>query len=285
MLAAPVAERADRDRGGVLAVGLRTPSAAGTCWRKMITRDADREALDHRPRQDARVAAQPRGAGDDQQQPGQQRDDDHAVGPDGGHDRHQHDGHRARRAAHLHVRPAEHAGDDAGHDRGDQPGLGAQPGRDAEAERERQRDDGDGDPGEQIAAPGSRAARRSRARRGSSGGQPRPRHGRAARRAWRSPCRAASGATRRATRRCAGPRASRARSSPRAGRRRSPRAAGPRAAARDRPVPRRSRSSRSETDCSSSLSSSSTRIRTGCPMALKNSAFSCGHVWHKNIDI
>ena len=92
------------------------------------------------------------------------RDRAHAVRGD---DRGEDDDHRAGRPRHLHVGSAEHRSDDAGDDRGDEPGLGARARGDAEAEGERQRDDSDGEPGEQIAAPACAATAGSRRPAGS----------------------------------------------------------------------------------------------------------------------
>jgi hypothetical protein len=152
-LAAPRRQRADRHRRGVLALGPLDAQRGRHLLEEDEDRDAGGEALDDRPRQHARVAAESQSPGGDEQDAGEERDDDHPAGAVRRDDRGEHDGHRAGRAADLHVRAAEHAGDDAGDDRGDQAGLGSDARGDAERERQRERDDRDGDAGEQVRAP------------------------------------------------------------------------------------------------------------------------------------
>ncbi len=120
-------------------------------------RDADREALDHR---DRHVADEAPGAGvpqPDQEEAGHQPDDEDAVRAVGGDDRHQHDGHRPGRPAHLHPAAAEDRRQHARDDRGHQTGARPQPRADPEAERERQRDQ----PDQQARASGRSSAARA----------------------------------------------------------------------------------------------------------------------------
>ena len=120
----------------------------------MIDADADGEALDDR---DRHVADEPAGAGvpePDQDQPGEQPDHQHPVGAVRRDDRHQDHGHRAGRAADLDPAAAEHRGQGAGHDRGDQPGGGAHARAHAEAEGQRQSHQPDHHPGGQV-SPGA----------------------------------------------------------------------------------------------------------------------------------
>jgi hypothetical protein len=152
----PAGERAGGDRGRVLAGGLGDAERGGHLLQEDQHRDAGREALHDRPRQDAGPPPEARDAGDHEQEPGQERDDRDGARADRRHDGHEHDGHRAGRSADLDVGAAERPGDDPGHDRGDDPRLGAEARGDAERERERQRDDGDGDARQQVAAPGAR---------------------------------------------------------------------------------------------------------------------------------
>ena len=125
-------------------------------------RDAEREAFDDRPRNERHSAPEARSAGDQHDDPGEHAHHGHRGHAVRGHDRGEHDDHRAGRPRHLDVRPAEHRSDDAGDDRRDQPGRCARTGGDAESEGERQRDDSDGEPRQQVPAP----------RRGRSIGSP-----------------------------------------------------------------------------------------------------------------
>ena len=122
-----VADGPCRDDRRVLAVGLGDAERGGHLLEEDDHRDADGEALDHRPRDVREVAAEPqRTPRRNDQHAGDQADDEHGVGAVAGDDRHEHDGHRPGRPRHLHVRAAEDRGDEAGDDRRDQPGLGAE---------------------------------------------------------------------------------------------------------------------------------------------------------------
>ena len=71
-----------------------------------------------------------------------------------GHDGDEHDGHCARRTAHLDIAAAEHCGQDARDDCRRDSGRRADAGRDAEAEREGERDEGDHEPCGEVAPDG-----------------------------------------------------------------------------------------------------------------------------------
>ena len=116
--------------------------------------DAEREPLDDGQRDEAHVAAGPGQRHRDEEQPGHQPDHDHAARPVLGDDRHQHHGHRAGRAGHLHVAAAEHRGHDPGHDGRHEAGRGTEPRRDAEGQGQGQRDDPHRDAGHQVGAGG-----------------------------------------------------------------------------------------------------------------------------------
>ena len=104
-------------------------------------RDAQGEAFDHWDGDvaDEAPCAEPREADEDQSS--EDAHDEHAARSMGRDDRHEHDGHGARRAAHLHAATTEDSGKRAGHDRGDESGRRAHTGTDSEAEREGQRDE------------------------------------------------------------------------------------------------------------------------------------------------
>ena len=153
----PAVERAtDRLRGderGALASRLRDAQCRRHLLQEDDHRDADREALDHRPGHVREIAAEPGERRDDDQDAGHDADEKHPVAAVASHDRNEDDRHRARRPRYLHVRATEDRRDDPRDDRGDQAGSGTQSRGDSERERERQRHDADGDAGEHIAAP------------------------------------------------------------------------------------------------------------------------------------
>ena len=127
--------------------------------------DAEGEPLDDRQRDEAHVAA---GAGQphrDEERARHQPHDGHPAGAVLGHDRHEHDGHRAGRAGDLHVAAAEDRRHDPGDDRGHQAGGGAEPRRDAEGQGQGEGDHPDRHAGDDVGARGWRSiARRSRLR-------------------------------------------------------------------------------------------------------------------------
>ena len=112
--------------------GLGTPSAAGTCWRKMITamptvnpsttghgtKARKRPSRGRRPRRSGRPAMSPTTSTASAPWRATIGTSTTVMAPVG--------------PGHLHVRPAEHRRDEAGDDRGDEPGLGTQAGGDAE---------------------------------------------------------------------------------------------------------------------------------------------------------
>ena len=147
-----VTDRSRRDRCRVLPVRLRHTESGRDLLQEDDHRDPDREPLHDGPRDVREVAAHPRERGDEHEHAGDEPDDEHRVGAVTGDDRDEHHRHRPGRPRHLHVRPAEHGRDEPGDDRGDQPRLRAETGRDPERERQRQRDDTDRHPGDEIVA-------------------------------------------------------------------------------------------------------------------------------------
>ena len=125
-------------------------------------RDAEGEALDHRPGDERDRAPQLEQPRDQDEDPGEDAHDHDGAGAVRGDDRHEHHDHGAGRPRHLDVGPAEDGRDDPGDDRGDETHLGREAGADAEAEGERQGDDPHGESGEEIPRPACGAPAGSR---------------------------------------------------------------------------------------------------------------------------
>ena len=145
-----VAQRAHRDRSGVLAVRLGDAQRRGHLLQEDDHGDADREAFDDGPRDVGEIATDAGERGREDEHACEEAHHQHGVRAVARDDRDEHHGHRAGRPRHLHARSTEHGGDDAGDDRGDESRLRTQTGRDPEREREGQRDDADGEPGNEI---------------------------------------------------------------------------------------------------------------------------------------
>ena len=260
--------------GGVGPLGLGNAERRRDLLEEDQQRDPHREALDHRPRENAGIAAQSQRAGDDEKRAREERHDENAGRAELRDDRDQHDRHGARRTADLEVRPAEDARDDARDDRGHDAGFRPEPGGDAECQRERERDDGDGDARREVAAP---AATQSRIvattwEQPPETGDPSVPH------ETLSSSRVVVSMSRRICFDTARTSAMRSSAS-------AYTTFEPSRRVTTRPARRRTASCcerwgcstptatrRSATDCSPGVSSSSTRIRTGCPRVLKNSA-------------
>ena len=148
-----VADGPDGDDHRVVAIGLVDAQRPGHLLQEDDRRDPERESFDQRPRDERQIAAEPGDTGGEDQHACHQPDQEHPVDPVAGDDRDQHHGHRSCRSRHLHVRATEHGRHQTGHDRGHQPGVGAEPGRDAERQRKRERDDADGDARDHIRTP------------------------------------------------------------------------------------------------------------------------------------
>ena len=147
------ADRAHRDRRGVLTGRFGNAERGGDLLEEDDDRDTDGEALDNRPGDVGKEATDARKRGGDHHHACENPDDRDRARTEARHHRNQDDGHRAGRSRYLHVGTAEHGSDEPGDDRGHQPGLGAETGRDPESEREWQRDDTDGDAGDEVTAP------------------------------------------------------------------------------------------------------------------------------------
>jgi hypothetical protein len=99
-------------------------------------------------------AAKPEQAAHEHDGPAQQRHERHRGRAVLRHDRGEHHGHGPGGPADLHVRPAEHRGDDTGHHRCHEPDRGPDAGADAERQSQRQGDDAHRDARQEIRAQG-----------------------------------------------------------------------------------------------------------------------------------
>ena len=131
----------------------RRPSAAGTCWRKMMVAIPIVKPSITGQGMYASNRPTPANAAITISTPASTPTTIDGIGAVAGDDRHQHHRHRPGRSRDLDVRAAEDGRHDAGDDRRDQPRLGTEPGRDAERQRQRQRHDPDGQPRQQVGAP------------------------------------------------------------------------------------------------------------------------------------
>ena len=149
-----LADRPERDQHGVVARRLGDTERVRHLLQEDDHRDADREPFDHWPRHIAerRDRPEPNDAISDEHA-GHEAGEEDTVGAVAGHERHEHDGHRAGRARHLHVRSAEHRRDESRDDRGDQPADAPSPVVIPNAERKRERDDPDRNAGDHIVLP------------------------------------------------------------------------------------------------------------------------------------
>jgi hypothetical protein len=73
----PVSDCSDGDYRSVAAAGLCDAERRWNLLEEDQERDPQREALDHRPREDAGIAAQPQTSGDDEEHSREERHDEH----------------------------------------------------------------------------------------------------------------------------------------------------------------------------------------------------------------
>ena len=116
--------------------------------------DPDGEPLEDRPGHEPDEASESGHPHHHDHHAGEDGDGRHGPGPVVGHDRREHHGHGAGRPRHLHRRAAEHRGDDARHDGGDDPGRRSDAGRHPEPERQWKGHDADREARHEVDPPG-----------------------------------------------------------------------------------------------------------------------------------